>query len=571
MEQPSANVPESAPAAAPVAGETGLAGNVYGSQKAAQRIQASVVTDEIAADYTQAFLEDTQMFRDFAEANRTAAEKLVDAAKAIIAKIKKTFGNRKQQNAAAVQETGYDLDTIENALKLWEKAYAEGQKAVKNAPVQEGTGEGVPKKSLDVAFAREKYKSVNLSEDSSVYTYAFLTSLPDMKALILPEIDVLRTDGKVDTAKVVGAGMKNARSVGTERDGKVFVNNRYTGATLRINANTIRHGLNGNASRLLTNSRLGAIIGEVVQNAVPINALHNKADGVTGTYAMVQYAMDSKGREFIAIVTVEQKSHNISGIEIYDVVHALSGRQKKSSQASTKLQSNNSIKAAKISISDVLNTVKNTHQSILSESVLKHFNEQRNPNGDYTEKAKFSVAGTENLLFEDGDTNDLPRKRAGQTPLIKSYSQRERVGRSIAKFAESLPGVESADVEYSRGLGSYETFYLNVDLGEDADGYGNSIQIRFSGHNSRGSTADYYLWNDNYANMAELKEDVKAIIETEKTGENLDFGNLPSTKRLRLPNQRYSISGTEDILFESQARVQGERDTKDWLKYLPAC
>lgn len=123
--------------------------------------------------------------------------------------------------------------------------------------------------------------------------------------------------------------MKNARAVGTERDGKVFVQNDYTGRELRIDTASIRHGLNGSINRLLTNARLGANIGTIVKNAVPINALHNKASDVTGTYAMAAYAADRRGREFVAIVTVEQRSGNVSGVSAYDVAHAVSGRQKK--------------------------------------------------------------------------------------------------------------------------------------------------------------------------------------------------------------------------------------------------
>ena len=239
----------------------------------------------------------------------------------------------------------------------------------------------------------KNYQGVNLAEDGSVYTYDFLISLPDMDVTMLPEVDAVRgAENRVDTAKVVQEGMKNARAVGTERDGKIFVRNQYTGKMLRIDNSSIRHGLNGKQNRLLTNARMGVVIGDIVKNAVPINALKNKAKGVTGTYAMAAYVTDSRRREFVAIVTAEQINGNIAGVEVYDVAHAVSGRQKNSSQADTKSQRVYSIKAAKISISDLLQIVNSTHQSILSEDVLQKFGEQRNPQGDYTGKAKFSAS-----------------------------------------------------------------------------------------------------------------------------------------------------------------------------------
>lgn len=239
----------------------------------------------------------------------------------------------------------------------------------------------------------EAYKGINLAEDGTAYTYDFLTAQPDMNVTTLPEVDAVRGENnRVDTAKVVQQGMKNARAVGTERDGKVFVRNRYTGKNLMVTANSIRHGLNGAQNRLLTNARLGSVIGDIVENAIPINALKNKAKDVTGTYAMAAYATDSRGREFAAVVTVEQKTGRVAGIETYDMLHAVSGRQKNSSQADTKSQSMRSIKAAKISVADFLKTVNSTHQSILSEDVLRHFEQQRNPKGDYAGQVKFTAA-----------------------------------------------------------------------------------------------------------------------------------------------------------------------------------
>lgn len=241
----------------------------------------------------------------------------------------------------------------------------------------------------------EAYKGINLAEDGTAYTYDFLTAQPDMNVTTLPEVDAVRGENnRVDTAKVVQQGMKNARAVGTERDGKVYVQNRYTGRSLRIDANSIRHGLNGDANRLLTNARLGAVIGDVVQNAVPVNALRNKAKGVAGTYAMAAYATDSRGREFAAVVTVEQRSGNVAGVEVYDVTHALSGRQKRSERVDTKSQgvypSTNA--SSKITVADFLQIVNGTHQSILSQDVLEHFGETKNPGGYYTNQAKFTAA-----------------------------------------------------------------------------------------------------------------------------------------------------------------------------------
>ena len=286
----------------------------------------------------------------------------------------------------------------------------------------------------EVKFSvKNPYAGRAMAEDEGLYTYDFLTALPDMETVALPEVDTVRNrNGRIDARLAVDEGMKNARDVGTERDGKVFVSNAYTGENLRITNKSIRHGLNGNMNRLLTNARLGAVIGDVVKNAVPINALHNKAEGVTGTYAMAAYAADSQGREFVTIVTVEEKTGEVTGIETYATIHAVSGRQRKSSQADTKSQSINSIKAANISIADLLGIVKDTYQSILSEDVLAQLGETRNPEGEYTGKAKFSLKQTSLL---DEDVAELERQNSAlreANELLKAQFKLTK-GRQVAR------------------------------------------------------------------------------------------------------------------------------------------
>lgn len=298
----------------------------------------------------------------------------------------------------------------------------------------------------------KNYQGVNLAEDGSVYTYDFLTSLPDMDVTMLPEVDAVRgADNRVDTAKAVQEGMKNARAVGTERDGKVFVRNRYTGKRLMVTTNSIRHGINGAANRVLTNARLGAVVGDIVQNAVPINALYNTAKDVTGTYAMAGYATDSAGREFAAIITVEQKTGKIAAVEAYDMLHAVSGRQKKGSQADTKSQSIHSIKATKISISDLLRIVNSTHQSILPEDVLQKFSEQRNLQGDYTGKVKFSS--------QDGRYRDLMGEKAAQ------YVRRLE-SRLVNELAENLsvPGQAKREILRPMAEEALRSFFTDGQL-----------------------------------------------------------------------------------------------------------
>lgn len=279
------------------------------------------------------------------------------------------------------------------------------------------------------------YEGRSLTEDSSIYSYDFLTNQRDMTVTMLPEVNEVRdTDGKINAADIVSEGMKNARAVGTERAGNIYVTNRYTGRELWVTAASVRHGLNGAMNRKLTNARLGSVIGEVVQNAIPINALHDTAEGVVGTYAMAGYAADSQGREFVAIITVEQRGNSVSGIDVFDVTHAVSGRQKNGSnrnnpaasnggsQANTKFQGVNLIKtSSKISIRDLLGIVKDTYQSILSGDVLNHLGEERNPQGHYYGRVRYSVDDD----AEAAETEVLPNFEKVRAELKGTRKDRE--------------------------------------------------------------------------------------------------------------------------------------------------
>jgi len=331
-----------------------------------------------------------------------------------------------------------------------------GEQAPVNTPVaSSGTAlensifktDGEVNTQYSLKGAVRAYEGRALAEDSELYNYDFLTSLPDMKVTELPSVETVRdADGKINTRAVVDLGMKNARAVGTERDGKIFIRNDYTGRALRLDASSVRHGLNGGLSRLLTNARLGAVIGDVVKNAVPINALQNKAQGVDGTYAMAAYAADEAGREFVAIVTAEQRSGNIHGLEIYDVTHAVSGRQKRSERADTKSQGvYPSTNASTIKIADFLEIVKGTHQSILPQDVLNHFEEVRNPSGYYTGQAKFSLKGGLAYLEEAG----------------RIQEQAQKAGWSDAQLREALHGA------VDRMLQSHVEKYGSIPAGEN--------------------------------------------------------------------------------------------------------
>lgn len=78
--------------------------------------------DEIAVDFTEALTEDPEQFRKLARENKTVAQKLLNAIRDFIAKVKSLFKGKTAQNQASADAFGVDLSTLEEAARLWGEA-----------------------------------------------------------------------------------------------------------------------------------------------------------------------------------------------------------------------------------------------------------------------------------------------------------------------------------------------------------------------------------------------------------------------------------------------------------------
>ena len=98
----------------------------------------------------------------------------------------------------------------------------------------------------------------------------------------------------------------------------------------------------------------------------------------------------------------------------------------------------------KASIADVLKIVNTTHQSILSDDVLKALGEERNPEGHYAKRVKFSLSQQTdeeyNLAVRTGDMEkaqemvETAAKKAGHT--IHAYHGTAKADRVGTEFRE---------------------------------------------------------------------------------------------------------------------------------------
>lgn len=80
--------------------------------------------DEVAAEFTEAMVKDSKLFRDLAQDNRSVARKVLDAIRDFIRRVKTAFrGDTAAQNSEARKQYGVSMAELEKAAKLWQSAY----------------------------------------------------------------------------------------------------------------------------------------------------------------------------------------------------------------------------------------------------------------------------------------------------------------------------------------------------------------------------------------------------------------------------------------------------------------
>lgn len=302
------------------------------------------------------------------------------------------FGTGKiYQLQRTVAESTPEVDVSEPA--------AEVSSAVRRTQDSDGNEKAARRGGTRASIDRYSYQGKSMTENSEIYSYDFLTHQPDMKVVELPALSEVKSDNKIDREKVVTLGIRNAKEKGKPLSETIAsVKNKYSKREIIISKNAIQHSMGAeNPSRLRTNARIGAICGDVVENAIPINALKNENPEALGTYAMIAI-LQSGDRRIAAVVTVEQHTNMLEKLETFDITHAINGRiaKKEGSESSTREPgyANNASPSNTtfgLSIADVIRIVNTTHQSILSDDVLKALGEERNPEGYYAQRVKFSL------------------------------------------------------------------------------------------------------------------------------------------------------------------------------------
>ena len=215
-------------------------------------------------------------------------------------------------------------------------------------------------------------------EQQTKYTYDYFINKPDMK---ITEIDDKKNyiPNKVTRENVVNSALESALSVGhKDKDGNTFVYVNDINTNVMVSKRGLRHSLD---RRLSIIAPVTENIGTILKNSVRINELIPEFDTIEKSYALIGIAKNKANEPYVVSFVVNRASNEIVSI---DVLYAINAKKEATGLIDPELssQSDVSLTASSISISNLLDYVNKYYPDILSEDVLKHYGYNSRPDGN---------------------------------------------------------------------------------------------------------------------------------------------------------------------------------------------
>lgn len=200
------------------------------------------VMDEIAADFAGNMMENPDLFREFSQSNRTAAQKLLDSLKEFIAKVKSIFTG-KARDAAAQEAYGKDFAELEAVAQKWQEAFDAAERQAERATVSATVRSGDTVQYDDAVYSirvTDKDTLDFLDNQKTITTYKTM-QLVDGK--LYPPM-AARVDGKYEDASELGAWEMSVERPDLVKDGKFKLDKGKGQGSLMAAYNPYMHSSN---------------------------------------------------------------------------------------------------------------------------------------------------------------------------------------------------------------------------------------------------------------------------------------------------------------------------------------
>ena len=244
-----------------------------------------------------------------------------------------------------------------------------------------------------------------------------------------PDIAVTTVNDSSDTYSrdaVIADGLNNAIANGTERgDGSATVFVDDLGEDVIVGKRGLRHGLD---RRIADNAPVTEKIGEVLKNSILVNEMDPKRANSDGAYILLGVAASSDNMYYVKSIV----NRNTGLLETVDVLYSVNTR-KESAVSMTKVPSNEALPLtdSKISVSDLLGTVKNFANDVLSDDVLSKIGSERNSESEFASRLRYSINPA---IIDDYNREQFVSTATAQ--IMESGSRAPAIMRALAQMGE---------------------------------------------------------------------------------------------------------------------------------------
>lgn len=262
------------------------------------------------------------------------------------------------------------------------------------------------------------------------YSYETLTAKPDMRVTNVDDRVSYRPTREA-RKEIVARAIANAKKIGrTNENGNAVVRVADTGDEVILSAKGLRHGLD---RRLNENAPVTLMAGEILQNSIRINELTPQHPDADGSYVLLGVGKTEQGALYLVRSVVNKYSKALSSM---DVLYAVSAK-KENRLRSMRPEFQRSVTDSTISIRSLLDYVNQYFPDVLPESVLRHYNHDRRPEGKLGESALYQRRDdtrTDRDVLSDAADGDAANVR--EMEMLREYREKLQKYSSLTRRLE---------------------------------------------------------------------------------------------------------------------------------------
>ena len=384
--------------------------------------------DEVVADACEMMLRNTEAVQRLANENRSLAEKIRDWIGDFVKKLRAAFkGDRATHDEARVM-----LDRMVELQKLWDDALVDAAKVkAANGKTDFDHAGQVTNIDGEMVAASNGEGGVQFSERD--YSYEILTAKPDMRVTNVDD-RVSYRPAREARKEIVARAIANAKKIGrTNENGNAVVRVADTGDEVILSAKGLRHGLD---RRFSVNAPVTLKAGEIIQNAVRINEFTPENAQVDASYALIGAAKNAKNEPYIVQFVVNRISNEVTDV---DVLYAVNAKKEPGALLPdvTGTDAPAILTDSVISIRSLLDYVNRYFPDVLPESVLRHYNHDRRPDGKLGENALYQRRDdtrTDRDVLSDAADGDAANMR--EMEMLREYREKLQKYSSLTRRLE---------------------------------------------------------------------------------------------------------------------------------------